>query len=522
MNEQTTSRAPVTHIYPRAGVPDQTPIESKMSVDDAFDDIRRATFDGVVVMFETHQYAIQDFLELINQGSYDVGNLQILRMEGTTKRKVHIPARGPYEWKAIRASDDEVVGQKQVAAQEATTKEVEVEKYVSFADRRQARTIASQLPKSAQMVVVWEPNVEAGDLDYLNELPSDVPVVIYHMVGDKWGVSVTGDANPDNWQTEFPVMGECDLPKVEPIVDELLIAKGIHVWAGMFESYKTVATIELCSAILDNRPAFDHFKVRKQHEILYLCPDMSPELFRDYVQPFGLAQKKGFRWQKPNADVFHSIDSPVLERAVKDRILVLDTMLDYAQIQKAFESAEWIGFFKKLRRLMDVCGCVAIVMLVHPTKTGAKSNSIDPSEYLKDSVTFGGKIDVGLAFSKLDKTSQVFVQRIKGRGFKQQQFSFTIAYLDDEGNSNLDRGRFPVCLKPGEAGRKEDHAATSGRKANPRKQELTQRILQLRDGDEAKSFKEIGLELGLPTSTARAYYNEGTFKGEATTETGAA
>ena len=81
--------------------------------------------------------------------------------------------------------------------------------------------------------------------------------------------------------------------------------------------------------------------------------------------------EKDFRWQKPTSEVFYLIDSPVLQRAVKGRILVLDTMLDYAQIQKAFESGEWIAFFKKLRRLINVCGCVAIIMLVHPTKTGA-------------------------------------------------------------------------------------------------------------------------------------------------------
>lgn len=267
-----------------------------------------------------------------------------------------------------------------------------------------------------------------------------------------------------------------------------------------------MGTIELCAAILDNRPAFDHFEVRKQYPILYLCPDMSPELFQEYVRSFGLMENKDFRWQKPTSEVFYSIDSPVLQRAVAGRILVLDTMLDYAQIQKAFESGEWIAFFKRLRGLLNVHSCVAIIMLVHPTKTGARSNSIDPSEYLKDSVTFGGKIDVGLAFSKLDKTSQVFVQRIKGRGFKKQQFSFTIAYLDDDGNSNLDHGRFPVYLKPGEAGRKEDHADRDkgGRKPNPEKDALTQQIVQLKA--EGKSMPQIAEQLKLSLITAKRYY----------------
>jgi len=141
-----------------------------------------------------------------------------------------------------------------------------------------------------------------------------------------------------------------------------------------------------------------------------------------------------------------------------------------------------------------------------------RSNTIDPSEYLKDSVTFGRKIDVGLASSKLDKTSQVFVQRIKGRGFKKQQFSFTIAYLDDTGNSNLDKGRFPVYLKPGEAGRKEDHTPAAGQKPNPDKGQHTQLILKMRG--EGKTFREIASEVGIAESTARSYYHASTFDSE--------
>jgi hypothetical protein len=334
------------------------------------------------------------------------------------------------------------------------------------------------------------------------ELPSEKEVL--RVARAVYGIEDVID--PDDWAEAFPMVGECELPKPEVIVDELLLKSCIHVWAGMFESYKTMATIELCAAIRDDRPAFDHFTVRQRYPILYLCPDMPPELFQEYVRPFGLLEKeKDFRWQQPRSEVFYSIDSPVLQRAVEGRILVLDTMLDYAQIQKAFESGEWIAFFKKLRRLINVCGCVAIIMLVHPTKTGAKSNTIDPSEYLKDSVTFGGKIDVGLAFSKLENTSQVFVQRIKGRGFKKQQFSFSIAYLNDEGNSNLDGGRFPVYMLPGEAGKKEDHVAKkAGRKPNPQRDAVTQQITQLKD--EGKSFPQIAEQLQLSLSMVKRYY----------------
>jgi hypothetical protein len=337
--------------------------------------------------------------------------------------------------------------------------------------------------------------------DQLSDVPSDQEAshVAYAVYG------IVDSTDPANWEEMFPVMGQCDLPVPEVIVEELLIDKGIHVWAGMFESYKTIAAIELCAAIGERRKVFDQFEVKRQYPIIYCCPDMPPALFQDYTRPFGLMNDINFRWPKPNSEVFHTIDSPVLQKAVEGRILILDTMLDYAQIQKAFESGEWIAFFAKLRRLINVCGCVAIVMLVHPTKTGAKSSTIEPSEYLKDSVTFGGKIDVGLAFSKLEGTSQVFVQRIKGRGFKQPQFSFTIAYLDDDGHSNLDKGRFPVYLKPGEAGKKQDHVAKDkgGRKPNPERDTITHQIKQLK-GD-GKSFPQIAEQLKLSLSTVKRY-----------------
>jgi hypothetical protein len=497
----------ITHIHPRAGAPwgkDQTRVGNGDTEGDVWDEIRDVTMrDEGVLFIETHQFAEEEFFEELEKGRFDREQVMVLSLD-PIKKTIHLPARGPIKSELVRASDGKTVETHEVPEHAATTKQIVVERYLDFSNVLYARHIASKVNGSIGLVVIWEPDVEGGDLDHLPEL-KNVDVVIFHRVSEKCGVVVEGDVDPDSWDTEFPVMGECDVPTVEVIVDDLLIKGGIHVWAGMFESYKTMAAIELSAAILQNRKVFDQFEVRKQYPILYLCPDMAPELFQEYTRPFGLMNDKEFRWMKPGGDTFHAIDSPVMERAVNGRVLILDTMLDYAQIQKAFESGEWIAFFAKLRRLINVCGCVAIVMLVHPTKTGARSNTIDPSEYLKDSVTFGGKIDVGFGYSKLEKTSQVMVERIKGRGFKRQQFSFSIAYLDDEGHSHLDRGRFPVYLKPGEAGKKEDHVPTSGRKPNPKKDEHTQLVLKLR-GD-GKTFKEIANNLGIPESTARSYYH---------------
>ena len=313
-----------------------------------------------------------------------------------------------------------------------------------------------------------EPNIDGGDLSHLQEFRAACPgvdVYSFHRWDEaKYGVEVTGDV--DNWENEFPALSECEFEAPQVIVDDLLIKGNIHVAAGRFEAFKTMALIELVSAILDQRPVFDHFTVQQRYPVLFLCADMSPELFDQYASPFDL-RKHGsdLRVKKANGGI-PDITDPVLQKAVRGRILILDTMLDFAKIQKAFESGEWITFMQNLRDLMTVHGCISIVMTAHATKAGAKSNTIDPSEYLKDSVTFGGKIDVGYAFSKLDGTSQVFVERIKSRGFK-RALSFTITVNDGDGESNLDRGRFPVYLKPGEAGKKQDHVVKPGPKNDP-------------------------------------------------------
>jgi hypothetical protein len=306
--------------------------------------------------------------------------------------------------------------------------------------------------------------------------------------------------DPDSWPTEFLPLSDIKVPEHAEIVTDLLIKDGVHIWAGLFESYKTMFAQELSSAILEQRPAFDHFAVKSFHEVLYLCPDMPPSLLLKYARNFRL-DKQGakFRVLRPDSDIFITLDNPLLQRAVKDRILFLDTMLDYARVKDAFRSEEWVEFFQKLRNLIRVHGCAAIVLITHPTKSGARNSIIDATEYLKDSVTVGGKTDVGLAFRKVDRTSKVFIERIKGRGFE-RKITFTVSTHDENGDSYLSRGRFPVFDKPEEQMELGDHLAKQkpGRKSECSEEKLRE-ILRLRK--EGKSDKEIGEQYGVSYKT---------------------
>lgn len=316
-----------------------------------------------------------------------------------------------------------------------------------------------------------------------------------------------GEGAPDNWEEQFPVMGECELPQPELIVDRFLNKGSIVVFAGRFETYKTMALIELSAGILERRKVFDEFAVLHHHPILFLEQDMSPELFQEYARPFGLMKQQDFRWQRPGANIFKVVD-PVLQRAVRGRILILDTMLDYAQIEKAADSGEWIKFMQQLRELITVHGCISIIMTAHATKTGAKATTIDPSEYFKDSATFGGKVDVGYGFKPLDGTCQVQIERIKQRGFK-QGLAFTIAVNDELGDSNLSRGCFPVCKKPGETKKLKGRPA----KCDP---ELMQKITTLKD--EGKSNREIATLVGVSRPTVSKILGGELFQGIASQE----
>ena len=317
------------------------------------------------------------------------------------------------------------------------------------------------------------------------------------------------ERGPDDWKQQFTALGEWNIPEVEEIAKDLLIKGGTHAFAGLFESYKSMFAMELCSAIRTGRPVADHFPVYSTHEVIYLCPDMPPSLFKKYAAYFGLDRDPGFRGERPDTDVFVAIDNPLLQDAVRDRILILDTMLDYARIKDPFKSDEWIEFFQKLRALIRVHGCVAVVLITHPTKAGARNTVVDPTEFLKDSVTFGGKLDVSLAFRKVDKTSKVFVQRIKGRGFE-SPLQFTLAHHDENGDSHISRGRFPICDLPEDCDDLKEHLPGGNKVGRPSK--LTEEIKGQINGylKENKSQREIAELLGVGKTTALRWIQEAT------------
>jgi hypothetical protein len=416
-------------------------------------------------------------------------------------------------------------------------KEVEIVTPMTLASATDAKEIVTMC-KSGDFsaLLIWHPRgcedhgLDGDDLrhlSYLKEQGVRTPVYVFHesIHSEKWGVEIDGDANRayrkhGNWEDAFPALADVEFSPQEVIVDEMLIRGNIHVVSAAPESYKTMQLIELSSAVLEQRPVFDLLRTNARYPIMFLCADMSQEQFDFYAAPFNLRKHGGdFRVMKCGNGI-PNITDPVLQKAVKGRILILDTMLDFAHIQKAFESGEWNTFMENLRSLMTVHGCVAVVMTAHTTRAEVKSDSdtINKAEHFKDSVTFHGKTDIGFGCKVLKGTSQVKVERTKARGFKKQYFSFTVAVCDGEGNSNLDRGRFPVCTRPEDMKEMtEQRKAQAGRKPDPQLK-LKMELAEKTSGSFQDKADAVNTEYGSnhQASTIKRWFDKKEFDSEVT------
>lgn len=511
---------------------------SDYTSDDLWCDLTRVTLgDGGVLIVglyseDKRHHVIRE--QLLKHGDVDLTRVVHPHMDLIT-RKITVQAREAYRG----ALEDVATGETtwcDVPARPAGVETKTFHKRFHLGNRRNLHTLITAVNERATVksilksysneadkggcpisaVLIMEPNLDEGDLTYLQDFRAACPgvdVYIFHRWDDtKYGIEVTGDV--DGWETEFPSLADVKQETQEVIVDNMIIKGNVHVVSGPPEAFKTMGLIELSSAILDERPVFDLLKVNCRYPILFLCADMSPVQLDEWAAPFNL-RKHGadFRVMKGNAGI-PNITDPVLHKAVQGRILILDTMLDFAKIQKAFESGEWNTFMQNLRELITVHGCIAVLMTAHATRAEVKSDSdtINAAQYFKDSVTFHGKVDIGFGCKVLKDTSQVKWERIKGRGFKYNKFSFTVAVYDQDGNSNLDRGRFPVCTPPERMKQLNEARSKNGRKTNPDKQQKLE-FLRTTTGSLQERTEKMNAQFGSDhdRSTAQRWLKESEF-----------
>ena len=229
---------------------------------------------------ETRHYVIRE--QLLKHGDVDLSRVVYPHLDPIT-RKITVQAREAYRG-GLENLETGQIDWSDVPARLAGIETKKFSKRFHLGNRRNLHILIAAVNERATVksilrsysdegekggcpisaVLIMEPNVERGDLNYLPDFRAACPnvdVYIFHRWDEsKYGVEVTGDV--DNWENEFPALSECEFAPPQVIVDDLLIKGNIHVAAGRFEAFKTMALIELFSAVLDERPAFDHFAVR--------------------------------------------------------------------------------------------------------------------------------------------------------------------------------------------------------------------------------------------------------------------
>jgi len=420
----------ITNIYSRAGIPGQTPVGDGDTIEDVFDEIRSATFDGVVVVPETHQYAIDDFRELLDKDSYFTENVQFLTFP-VVKQKVHVPAQGPWEWKLVRASDGKVEGHEHVPAKPATTKEIEVERYPDFATKQHALHIASKLPPSTQMVVIWEPYVEAGDLDafkHFQDRCPDVDVVIFHRVSEKCGVVVESGA--ENWRKDTSTFIELPQDKPVMLVEHLIPEKALTVMAAPSYTGKTHIAIEVGLALATGSHFLDHFKGPAQPvPVIYHVPELHASLIRTFMQRLGAEERlkkclENFLIRPLERDLW-PLDSPQMVDSSRGRYVFLDTFGYFNDGDDSASYNQAIEFAKKINHLIRE-GCLGVCGLYHPPKYSkdkrTTGNVMTLENQILGSAGYGGVLRSCLAMRNLHDDSNkglwVYVQGVKNPGLE--------------------------------------------------------------------------------------------------------
>lgn len=330
----------IINIYLQAGIPGQVPVGDGTTIEEVFDDIRRATSDGVVVVLETHATAIEEFHVLLDQGRYVADNVQFLSLP-TIKQTEYVPAQGPYTWKGLRnAKTGKCEGTVSEPAQPATTKEIESKHYVDFSTKQHARLIASKLPKSTEIVVIWEPYVEAGDLDHLSELPQHIEVVIFHRVCGKYGVVIEGEGAVDVWDTRTDVENENDLPPVIKGVAH----EGETTWIGALPKVgKTWVLLCILLALLTGEPLFGDERLtvpNKAKRCIYLCPEASRGSIKKRLKMLRLVEHLYDPITNPDGGLYLqtlskgrkiALTDPVLLELAKGADIFVDTAVRYLE-----------------------------------------------------------------------------------------------------------------------------------------------------------------------------------------------
>ena len=267
------------------------------------------------------------------------------------------------------------------------------------------------------------------------------------------------------WHYECPAVSDFDPNDIKSdlLIEHLIANQSITLFASPSENYKTMIAMCLSRSLLNKENAFecDQFVVNKTVPgVLYLCPDMSHELTILYASKFGLHDQSlagRFRIRTMKQGELLTPDHPVVIAAAKAGwFIVMDTMNYFTLADDDNNPQQLNKFIVKVRRLVDTHGASGVLMLVHPTKTGARNNDVEVTEWVSGTYAKIGSVDTIFCMRKIKDDGgtplDVWVSREKSRPFLGVRLEpFTLMLLDEKGKSTIDAGRLPVRkLKAGD------------------------------------------------------------------------
>jgi hypothetical protein len=266
------------------------------------------------------------------------------------------------------------------------------------------------------------------------------------------------DAARPAWMEAFPPAQDfagLEL-KADLLIPHLIANRAITIVASPSENYKTMWAMEICRSLLTGEPACEYFEVEQEvKSVVYCCPDMSFELLMKYVRPFGLDQRPGFHIRTMKQGEILGPDHPYVKAAARDgSYVVFDTMNYFTGADDDNNPQQLNKFIVKVRHLVDFCNSPGCMVLAHPTKTGVNSSEINITEWVSGTYAKIGTVDTIFCLKKLlledgVTPASVYISREKSRPFLGVRLDpFTLGLADGEG-SLLDRGRFPVRMRPG-------------------------------------------------------------------------
>lgn len=532
----------ITHVWPHVSIlQEQERVGGDDTEKDVLEEVRRITLrDGAVLLLESHQYALEMFREELVKDRVDLSRVQVLSAV-TKKKKIHTPAQKEH-WGQDLVSVAELrqlPGMKYrrrrlYPAKPAASETIERKTFWKLDNAQTVQVVTSAVRESngvkslvkfleepeeneapIKALVIWEPYVEAGDLDCLPELQKACPnldVYIFHSLDEtKWGVEYEGDAAPDAWRKNFHTHEEAlQIPAIKWIFRDFMEQFDKFMLGGLSGHGKTLIFLDMCRALMTLEKLFGYFETEPDdHKILYLIPEEGFAKFIRRMKLFGLVdymKDDRFLLRTLSKGQTLSLTDPIILRAAEGRHTFLDTAIRFGAGDES--SAGDNQNLANSIFALEQAGAASVSGAHHSPKSFAKDNYMDLENVLRGTGDIGAMVTTAYGVRQLDRDRSrtwLHIENIKPRDIDPP------GPFQLEGKPSITQGKgFRMVSKPGETGSLSEYLDGKGKPSSTGDIVRCTAALELIQGK--KSARDLGNELSVNHSTvlrwATAYKKE--------------